>query len=206
VARAQKYAEVALWLEARRFKGCLLDIGARDRIFKNHLGDAVQYQSADFGAGHDHQIDLECPLHLTDRSFEAVVALDVLEHVERIHNAAAELCRISNRYVIIALPNMAVFSKRWSYLIHGHLETRKYDLLPEHQGDRHRWLTTYTEMNAFVESAAHRHGFELVERVEEMEGMPGGRLRGALMRQAARWASGEGLHCVRCIYCLERKP
>lgn len=196
-----KYVVVARLL--RGASGSLLDIGARDRILASRLGPGtIDYRSADTGEGHDYRLDLEGPTGFADHEFDHVVALDVLEHVERIHDAFHELARIARRTLIIALPNIASLSKRWSFLRAGYLGTGKYDLLPDHQGDRHRWLTVYDEMNQFVEANARKARLELTSIVEELEKY---RLVApiALALAKAGLVRG-GLVTDRCIYVMTR--
>lgn len=194
-----KYRAVADLLAGQ--SGSLLDVGARDRVLGRILaGSGILYASADLGPGHDYQIDLEGPLILPDRSFDHVVALDVLEHVEHIQRAFHALARLARRSVILSLPNLATWPRRWSFLCQGRLGTAKYDLLPEHQGDRHRWLTVYPEINQFVAVNASRAGLHWVTLLEELE-FPRG--WGGLVRWATvRGMVAAGAFTTRCIYHL----
>src|SRR5258705_6176432 len=154
----------------RSARGPLLDVGARDRGLATHL-DArhLSYFSADVGEGHDLQIDLERPLDVPDARFDHVVALDVLEHVENIHGAFHELARIARVGVVIALPNMATLSRRLRFALTGGLGTDKYDLLTDHHGDRHRWLTTHRQGNAFIQANAQNAGVRGEEIIQEID-------------------------------------
>lgn len=197
-----KYSVVAELL--RQAEGALLDVGARDRRLAARLDQRrLKYYSADLGEGCDYRIDLEQGLEFPDGAFDYVVALDVLEHVEHIHRAFHELARVARLCLIIALPNLSALSRRWSFLWRGRLGTKKYDLYPEHQGDRHRWLTIYPQINAFVEANAAESGLVLERVFEELQG---GRLARVLGYAAAR--SGllpRGLLTERCIYVLVRR-
>jgi hypothetical protein len=197
-----KYVAVGQLL--RGFQGSLLDIGARDRQLAKYLDlTRTTYFSADVDEGHDYQIDLEQKVDLPDHAFDIVVALDVLEHIEHIHAAFAELARLAGTHLIIALPNAATLPRRLSFLWTSNLRTRKYDLLPEHQGDRHRWLTIYPQINEFVRVNAERAGFTQACIVEEIEG---GRWVSRIASLAA--TSGilpPGILTTRCIYALRRK-
>jgi len=185
-------------------EGSLLDVGARDRRLASELDrQRLRYYSADVSEGHDHQLDLEHPLPLPDRMFDYVVALDVLEHVEHIHQAFHELARITRRCLIIGLPNVASLPRRWSFLWHGHLGTRKYDLYPEHQGDRHRWLTVYPQINAFVEANAAGAGLIIEQVLEEIEGGRIARSLGYLVMRGGLLPAG--VLTSRCIYVLTRR-
>jgi hypothetical protein len=183
----------------------VLDVGARDRHLAAELDQQrLTYYSADVGEGHDYQVDLEQRIDLPDQMFDCVVALDVLEHVEYIHQAFSELARITRHSLIVGLPNMATLSKRWTFLWRGHLGTRKYDLYPEHQGDRHRWLTTYAQNNAFIEVNAFKAGLTLERVLEEVEG---GRVA-KMVNRLLLLLSGpllDGSLIDRCIYVLVRE-
>ncbi|MGB0384222.1 MAG: methyltransferase domain-containing protein [Ardenticatenaceae bacterium] len=194
----------------RNESGSLLDIGARDRRLAVELNSQkISYYSADLDRGHDFQVNLEAPLDLSDCAFDYVVALDVLEHLEHIHGAFHELARITSQKLIIALPNMGTLPRRWSYLWHGHLGTGKYDLYPEHQGDRHRWLTVYPQIKRFIESNAAQAGFMVEEVIEEIEVGVEGKV-GAVIAKVGKWAIGRGLLpsgmlSGRSIYVLVRR-
>ena len=132
-------------------QGTLVDIGARDRILKSYLPDTIDYKSADLSDGHDYQWDLEKPIDCEDGSFDFVTCLDVLEHVEQVHEVLKELLRIAKKEVYISFPNMGFLPFRVNFLLKGKI-SGKYSLLPEHQGDRHRWLTIYDQITNFVKS------------------------------------------------------
>jgi hypothetical protein len=184
-------------------RGTLLDVGARDRVLSRVLGPQLAYASADAAPGCDYVIDLERPLPFADRQFDHVVALDVLEHVENIQSAFAQLTRIAAQRVVIALPNMAALSNRWHFLTRGRLNTRKYDLGPTHPGDRHRWLTIYPQINGFVECAAEASGFMLVDARGEADGT--GVYRALSYALGSAHVGARGLWCSRIVYSLRRR-
>lgn len=205
-ASQDKYRTVGALLQGA--SGRVLDVGARDRRLAAYLGPGLVYHSADLGPGHDLALDLERPLDLPDRAYDHVVALDVLEHVERTHDALRELARIASQQVIVALPNLATLRRRVTFLLTGTVGTRKYDLEPEHQGDRHRWLTTYAQMNRFVEEVGRESGFRLASLVEELEAPWPGRVGGRAARLGSQlvqrgWLAAGGV-TGRCIYVLTR--
>jgi hypothetical protein len=184
-------------------EGRLLDVGARDRYLSKELDPKrIKYLSADMAPGHTYQIDLEKALPFPDKAFDHVVALDVLEHVENIHRAFADLARITSKSLTIALPNLAALPRRFSFLLRGHLMTNKYDLLPEHQGDRHRWFTVYSQINRFVEQSAEKSGLRVDRVVEEIDGNRFFRVGGWAVARSG--LVPQGLLTGRCIYHLSR--
>lgn len=205
--RHNKYRVVGKLLAKAR--GKLLDIGARDRRLLQELTpDRLHYHSADVDPGHDLQLNLEGQLDVADRHFDYVVALDVLEHTENIHHAFAELARITERQLIIALPCMSTLYRRFLFLRHGHFGTKKYDLCLRHQGDRHRWLTLHPQIHRFIEANAAKHGFRVVQVYEEIEtGFHGavGFALGLLAKALMKAGFFKGLFSGRCIHILERE-
>jgi hypothetical protein len=184
-------------------QGRLLDVGARDRYLSKQLDPKqISYFSADMSSGHDYQVNLEQPLPFKDREFDHVVALDVLEHVENIHRAFADLARLASKDFIVALPNLAALPRRFSFLFGGHLMTKKYDLLPDHQGDRHRWFTVYSQINRFVEEGAAKSGMRVDRIVEEIDGNRWFRVGGWALAKTGLMP--RGLLTGRCIYFLTR--
>ncbi|HEX7168577.1 MAG TPA: methyltransferase domain-containing protein [Acidimicrobiales bacterium] len=152
----------------RGTEGELLDVGARDRVLESHIDTgSLRYHSADMSEGHDYFVDLEKPLPIPDKSFDTVVCLDVLEHVEHIHDAFAELARISRDRIVISLPNIAVLRTRFRFLFKGVLGG-KYSFAPEHQGDRHRWITTHRSIGEFVVGMSERCGVRAEQEVNEL--------------------------------------
>jgi hypothetical protein len=199
--RTNKYSAVADMLAG--CTGTLLDVGSRDRVLKSYVSPALTYRSADVEPGHDYAFDLESPQPCPDREFDYVVALDVLEHVEATHVAFSELMRICSRKLIVALPNLASWTHRWHFATRGSLGTDKYDLQPDHQGDRHRWLTTVPQTDRFITTNAARHGFELMCALYEVEG----RRRPSRMLAIAALDAGlpvRTLLTTRSIYVLCR--
>lgn len=158
ITRKSKYAIVGE--RTAGMSGKLLDIGARDRVLEGFLDTArLEYLSADVsGDPRMHMlVDLEKPIECADGAFDVVAALDVLEHVEGIHAAFRELLRITRGKLFVSLPNMSCLSFRLNFMLTGGI-SGKYSLLPEHQGDRHRWLTGYRQAREFIERNAAAAG------------------------------------------------
>jgi SAM-dependent methyltransferase len=99
-------------------------------------------------------------LPFADRAFDAVAALDVLEHCDDLRGAFAECWRVADRLLLASLPNMAHPSFRLRFALRGRL-SGKYDLGDAAQGDRHRWLTPLDQGDALMADLARAHGGRL---------------------------------------------
>lgn len=161
--REDKYRLAAGFIEAAA--GTVVDVGARDRILQGYLSAGLKYCSADITGHHDFTWDLELPIPSDDRSFDYVVALDVLEHIDHLHEALRELLRIARRSLLITLPNFSCLSYRLSFLSRGTFAgTDKYSLFKTPAEDRHRWLTVYAEIVPYLHQVAREHRCSMHQR------------------------------------------
>lgn len=168
--------------------GSTLDVGA-DSMFLKPLIESSggHYFGIGFGDGIDCQLDLEnFPYPFDSSSFDTVICLDVLEHLEYIHDAFDELCRMSSNHVIISLPNP--FAGAFGVLRGNNYkddESIKFYGLPlERPSDRHRWFFNEFEAVEFVMHKAEENNFEVVQCGFKGDDRPlGGRgLSGAFVR------------------------
>ena len=156
----------------------LLDVGCRDGILKSYLRPGIQYTGLDImpGPNVDRIANIEEGLPFADREFDAVAALDLLEHTNNIWFAFDELVRVSRRQVIIVLPNLYHWQSRIRFLFGR--EMGKYVLPVDPVMDRHRWLPSYGLACRFCTERARMHGMSVKEHV-----LFGGRRTGrALLR------------------------
>jgi ubiquinone/menaquinone biosynthesis C-methylase UbiE len=88
----------------------VLEIGVGDRSFGAYLKNntPIEYKSLDFAAELKPDIVADVnAIPLPNKSFEAVCAFEVLEHLpfERFEPVVTELARVSSKYVVISLPH-----------------------------------------------------------------------------------------------------
>ena len=133
----------------------ILDLGCRDMSLKNYLDGNFNYIGLDYSEEKEansnfinHNLENGLPKDL--KQVDTIVALDVLEHVENIHEVYNELFSASKKTVIIALPNMAYYKFRINFLIKGVL-SGKYIFSTHKVIDRHRWIPNYSSIDKFVE-------------------------------------------------------
>ena len=143
------------------FQGSVLDVGSRSGNLKRAIGGHGRYASIDIGPPASAIANLERGLPLTGRSFDTVVALDVLEHTDDIHAAFAELLRVASHHVVIALPNAFELKARLNVLRGRHV-SGKYGLPVEAAADRHRWFFGFGEADRFCRRA-ERSGWSVRE-------------------------------------------
>lgn len=141
----------------------VLDVGCRDGILRTHLSSSIRYTGVDLEAGPavTRVCNVEQGLPFADGAFDAVVALDLLEHTDNIWYVFDELVRVARRQVIVVLPNLYHWSLRLRFL--AGKEAGKYVLPPEPIVDRHRWLTSYRSSKAFCQGMAQKYRLRLTE-------------------------------------------
>ena len=157
----------------------ILDVGCDYNSLKKIVGSKVT--GVDLYGEPDIRIDFEKDAlsQFDDNAFDFIVCTEVLEHLDNLHLMVDELFRVSNRYVLISLPNsLSVFAK-WNIVFRD--TAGKYYGLPHRRPeDRHRWFFSYKDIDAFFRQYASDHEYELVRRFLLMNFSSG--WRGSLMR------------------------
>ena len=86
--------------------GRILDVGADQCGLRKFLPKNTKYVGVGDSGSVDIKLDLEKQkLPFKDNCFDCVLCLDTLEHLDNIYQVFDELCRVTRRYVIVALPN-----------------------------------------------------------------------------------------------------
>lgn len=151
----------------------VLDVGADKGVLKQHLPDDISYFTIGYGGLSPYQYNLEhIPWPLESCAFDVVLCLDVLEHLDNIHAAFDECCRIAKKYVIISLPNP--YRDFMSFLYSGKYMGRAkdmkfYGLMPEPEEDRHRWFYSPTDAREFIRHRSEKNGFSILQYDTEYE-------------------------------------
>ncbi len=128
----------------------LLDVGCRTKDLKPLLRSCKRYQGLDMESTHEViGCNLEEGIPLPDDSFDIVVALDVVEHLEHAHFIIQDMMRVARKGIVVSLPNMYYWSFRWNFLL-GRGISGKYTFPPSPPVDRHRWILSYQESVEFM--------------------------------------------------------
>lgn len=132
----------------------VLDIGCRDMVLKKYLQGNYDYKGLDNSNNKindnnfiNHNLEIGLPNNI--ENVDIIVALDVLEHIENIHDVYKELFSITNKTLVVALPNMAYYKFRLNFLTKGVL-SGKYLFSENKIIDRHRWIPNYQSINRFI--------------------------------------------------------
>lgn len=139
----------------------ILDVGCRDCQLADQFPDA-DYWGADIlpdDKGRVRYIGDVMDMEL-GRTFDAVVALDILEHLDRPSDMFDRLVEASERIILVSLPNTYDLKSRWAFAMKGGLGG-KYRFVEETPLDRHRWLMSRQQIIAFYNAKAIKHGFDL---------------------------------------------
>lgn len=148
----------------------LLDVGCRDCKLKQYIGDLVEYKGVDLFQNPEGTVDLvlnvEDGLPIADQAYDFVIALDLVEHLNNFQESLNELLRVSRRYLIIMLPNMAYAPFRKEFLFKGTFTelTDKYDLTygsAHREIDRHRWLTVIPQTDNYIKEFSVKNNLNL---------------------------------------------
>jgi len=139
----------------------VLDVGCRDAKLADLLPEHIEYFGADLQqtsprvkyVGDFANVEF-------NRTFSAVVALDILEHTEALSANFDKLASLAERYLIVSLPNCADLLTRVRFVRTGRLGG-KYEFDGTDPLDRHRWVMNFREIQRFFRQKAVAHGLEL---------------------------------------------
>ena len=148
-------------------EGRILDVGADECGLKKFLPAGTEYIGIGHGGSVDVEIDLEKQkLPYEDNSFDVVLCLDVLEHLDNIHEVFDELCRVTSKYLIISLPNpwaSFIGMLRGGYYKHTELPMKSYNLPTDPPEDRHKWFYGVHEAERFIKERGKLNGMEVLQ-------------------------------------------
>jgi len=144
----------------------ILDVGCGegvtlDKIYRKGIGRHLEgidfFKTAiDIGKKHFPHITLKqadvYKLPYKDNSFDVVLCNEVLEHLERPHDAIDEMKRVSSKYLLLSVPNEPFFMGA------NFLRGRHVSRLGNHPEHIQHW--TFYSFQKFVEN----HGMRVVQK------------------------------------------
>jgi len=140
----------------------LLDVGCDKAVLRDLL-PIDDYLGIDFGGTPDLELNLEKidRIPLDDNQYSTCVCSDVLEHLDNLHYVFSELVRVTNKYLIISLPNNWCNARR--PIERGKGEMAHYGLPTERPKDRHKWFFGFTEARKFLEAQVAKYPLKIVD-------------------------------------------
>ena len=126
------------------------------------------------GGATDIEVNLETsPIPFPNNSYDCVLCLDVLEHLDSIHTVFDELGRVSNRYIIISLPNpyrdfIGMLLRQGDPAINF----KYYGLPAQRPDDRHKWFFSNSNAELFIRGRAEKNNLRIVQIDSEGSGWP----------------------------------
>lgn len=139
--------------------GDVLDVGCD--LKELHTFVSGNYIGIDISGKPDIVVDLENGVPFKDQSFDCVVSFDTLEHLDDLHFVFDEMCRVSRRFVILGLTNIAEWRNRLSFLLFGRITGGKYGLPCKKPNDRHKWLFSLSDIVKFIHERGRYNGFSV---------------------------------------------
>ncbi|MFT6364564.1 MAG: 2-polyprenyl-3-methyl-5-hydroxy-6-metoxy-1,4-benzoquinol methylase, partial [Planctomycetota bacterium] len=118
--------------------GSVLDVGCDEAVLREFVG-ADRYTGIDISDAADIRQNLmeNGKLPFEDGQWDSVTCTDVLEHLENLHEIFDELVRVSNRNLLVSLPNNWNSARR--QMRRGYGAVAHYGLPLDKPVDRHRW-------------------------------------------------------------------
>ena len=138
--------------------------GGGERFLEKYLPKNIDYKELDICGIPDIQCDLErdIPLDIDDNQFETLIATEVLEHLENPIEVMNEMSRLSNKYLILSLPNAWVMMK--TKIFSSTSDSGKFYGFPiEVPTDRHKWFFSAFEAESFYMEYAKRNDLMIME-------------------------------------------
>ncbi len=146
------------------FGSKILDVGCDRAVLKTMLEKNVDYTGIDICGTPDITINLEQidKLPFEDDSFDCVICLDVLEHLDNLHLIFDELIRVSRKNLIISWPNNWVNAR--VPIQRGYGNFKFFGLPSEKPVDRHKWFFNISQAREFVQEYCRKNSnIELIE-------------------------------------------
>lgn len=131
--------------------GNVLDVGCYEAPMRKMIG-ADRYTGVDFVGNPDIRLNLEHiqRLPFEDSSFNSVMCIEVLEHLNNLHDLATEFFRVSQKNVLISLPN--AWRDARVKIERGKGNIAHYGLPLARPDDRHKWFFNADDAVAFLEA------------------------------------------------------
>jgi hypothetical protein len=140
----------------------VLDVGCYQAPLREMVG-AEKYTGVDIVGNPDIKFDLNLNQNLpfNENTFETVIAIETLEHIDNLHFLFSECVRVTSKYLIVSLPNCWRDARR--PIERGRGDFAHYGLPVTKPNDRHRWFFNFSEAVDFYNGIAKVHQLKVVK-------------------------------------------
>lgn len=144
----------------RYLESSVLDVGCYEAPLRELLG-RQSYVGIDIAGNPDieQNLNLNVNLPFENGRFNTVLAIETLEHIDNLHALFSELVRVSNKYLIVSLPNCWRDARK--PIERGRGSFAHYGLPIEPPVDRHRWFFNFSQAVQFYRGMANLHGLKI---------------------------------------------
>jgi hypothetical protein len=141
----------------------ILDVGCDYNSLKIIVGPKVT--GVDIYGEPDLRVDLEKEklMRFKDGEFDLIVCTEVLEHLDNFYEMIDELFRVSNKYILISLPNCLDIFTKWNIIFQSHLG-KFYELPLNEPEDRHKWIFNYLDIDNFFELYCKKNNYIIEQK------------------------------------------
>lgn len=147
---------------AKYLKTSVLDVGCYEAPLRAIL-PGVKYTGVDFVGSPDIELNLESveKIPFNDSTYDCVICIEVLEHLDNFHSIFNELIRVSKKNIIVSLPNC--WRDARVPIERGKGQFAHYGLPVDAPKDRHKWFFSATDSLSFFEAQAIKHDLEIID-------------------------------------------
>jgi hypothetical protein len=138
----------------------VLDLGCDVRGIQEFVGPNTRYCGADIHGKPDVLVNLDLDsFPFAERSFDTIVCIEVLEHLNKMHKVFDDIMRASRRYVVCSLPNEFSSAKN-RFMDYLGMPTSSANIPVAPVFDRHEWLGGLSDGMDFLYYRATLGGFK----------------------------------------------
>ena len=169
------YSFLKYFLREKKDIKSILDIGCGGGVLMKLVNKDTEYLGVDADAGiykkkqhkrlryFKNAIQTENYLDKTNKKYECVVLMDVLEHTDSFLKLFNIALKKSNKYVLVGLPNEDYIMSRIRFLLGKGIMTHGLEMINTKPGHKHQWFIQYKVASALLEKNSKNCKFHLLD-------------------------------------------
>lgn len=142
--------------------GSVLDVGCRGCEAKSILPSGAEYYGNDLFQNDERSVTFVGDVLEAEfgRTFDCVMALDIIEHVDDPYALMDKLFNLSDNYLLVSLPNIYDLPHKYDFVFKDTLG-KKYQFDVKNSLDRHRWVMSYDEIYQFLSFYSQKYDMRM---------------------------------------------